>query len=141
MIEQPIVLPIGGVEPLESLLFVSQIGAKAGNHERRVIPGLPSRLQGFNGLGEGASPSCGAETLLQRSSELGIVWIAGELSVGLPFLDNLGIHMLPPIRVSEAVVRQDEFRVLRLQFLADGNRFVVMPGRNLNTSDDPDDDG
>ena len=45
------------VKPLESLIFVSQVGIHGSNLVRRRVAGLALRLPGFNAFGESALPA------------------------------------------------------------------------------------
>src|SRR5271166_575556 len=55
--QAPIVFSIGDVEPLKSLLFVSQVGVEAGNDQRRVVAILTLCFPELDGLGESALPA------------------------------------------------------------------------------------
>src|SRR5271169_67301 len=139
--QQPIVFPVSDVEPMERLVFVSQVGVEAGNDQRWVVAspttlGLPE----FNGFGESAFPACRAISLLNGGSEFRFALNSGESAVNLPFLDDLRVPAFSPVGVGQTIVRDGECRVLVRQLAADRKGFVVLPRRLVNASRHPADD-
>jgi hypothetical protein len=49
--QQPITLLISGVEPPESLIFISQVGIQGSNPVSRRVPSLALQLPNFNAFG------------------------------------------------------------------------------------------
>src|ERR1700723_713451 len=121
--KQPIVFLIGDVEPMEGLLLVSQVGIEARNVECREIAILTLCFPIFSELRDSTLPSRGTESLFHGRSGFGIGWKAGQLATGLPFVNHLRVHVLPPIGLGQAIMRNRKRRVVIRQFRANRDGF------------------